>query len=106
MISAMVYPSCTRGVQENAAICLVVLQNAEILGLIICFAIHFLCLTIEYTTNPRRTGVRCTTSALVCTCFTRGVQENCANCFVVLQTADILGLMICFALHSQCVTIE
>ena len=34
MTSAMVYPSCTRGVQENDAICLVVLQTAEILGLI------------------------------------------------------------------------
>ena len=39
--------SCTRGVQENAAIGLVVLQSAEILGLIILFAIHFLCVTIE-----------------------------------------------------------
>ena len=37
---------CTRGVQENAAIGLVVLQSAEILVLIICFAIHFLCVTI------------------------------------------------------------
>ena len=26
---------------------LVVLQTAEILGLIVCFAIHFLCVTIE-----------------------------------------------------------
>ena len=47
MTSAMVYPSCTRGVQENGAICLIVLQTAEILGLMICFAIHFLCVTIE-----------------------------------------------------------
>ena len=39
--------SCTCGVQENGAICLVVLQRAEILGLIICFTIHFLCVTIE-----------------------------------------------------------
>ena len=46
-ISALVCTSCTRGVQENAAISLVVLQTAEILGLIICFAIHFLCLIIE-----------------------------------------------------------
>ena len=38
---------CTRGVQENTAIGLVVLQSAEIQGLIICFAIHFLCETIE-----------------------------------------------------------
>ena len=32
---------------ENGAIGLVVLQTAEILGLIICFAVHFLCVTIE-----------------------------------------------------------
>ena len=31
--------ACTRGVQENGAIELVVLQSTEILGLIICFAI-------------------------------------------------------------------
>ena len=46
MTSAMVCP-CTRGVQENGAICLVVFQTAENLGLIIRFAIHFLCVTIE-----------------------------------------------------------
>ena len=45
--SALVCTSCTRGVQENAAIGLVVLQTAEILGLIICFAIHFLLVTID-----------------------------------------------------------
>ena len=39
--------SCTRGVQENGTIGLVVLQSAVILGLMICFAIHFLCVTIE-----------------------------------------------------------
>ena len=39
--------SCTRSVQEGAAIGFVVLQSAEILGLIICFEIHFLCVTIE-----------------------------------------------------------
>ena len=43
---------------------------------------------------PRRPGVRCTTSALVCTCCTRGVQENGAICLVILQTAEILGLII------------
>ena len=32
----------------------------------------------------------CTTSALVCTSCTRGVQENAAIGFVVLQTANIL----------------
>ena len=42
--SALVSTSCTRGVQEYCAIGLLVLQSAEILVLIICFAIH---LTIE-----------------------------------------------------------
>ena len=37
-------------------------------------------------------GVRCTTSALICTSFKRGVQENGAICLV--QTAEILGLII------------
>ena len=32
--STLVYTSCTRGVQENSGIGLVVLQTAEILGLI------------------------------------------------------------------------
>ena len=45
--SALVCSSCTRGVQENGAIGLFILQTTEILGLIICFAIHFLCVTIE-----------------------------------------------------------
>ena len=53
-----------------------------------------------------RPGVRCTTSALVCTSCTRGVQENSAIGLVVLQTAEILGLIICFAIHFLCVTIE
>ena len=34
MTSALVCTTCTRGVQENAAIGLVILQSAEILGLI------------------------------------------------------------------------
>ena len=42
--STLVYTPCTRGVQENGAISLVVLQTADILGLII---IHFLCVTIQ-----------------------------------------------------------
>ena len=45
--SALVYTPCTHGVQEKGAIGLVILQTAEILGLIICFVIHFLCVTIE-----------------------------------------------------------
>ena len=51
------------------------------------------------TTKPRRPGVRCTTSALVCTSCTRGVQENCAICLVVLQTAEIVTHRKCIAKH-------
>ena len=58
------------------------------------------------TPKPRGPGVRCTTSALVCTSCTHGVQENGAIGLVVLQTAEILGLIICFAIHFLCVTIE
>ena len=58
------------------------------------------------TPKPRRPGVRCTTSALVWTSCTHGVQENGAIGLVVLQTAEILGLIICFAIHFLCVTIE
>ena len=142
--SALVSTSCTRRVQEIGAIGLVVLQTADILGLIIYFAIHSLCFgvppqlwyilvvhvvykrmvqsvwsfqnarrinhmfrnTIDNTPKPRRPGVRCTTSALVCTSCTRRVLENGAICLVLLQTAEILGLMICFAIHFLCVTIE
>ena len=43
--SGLVCTSCTRGVQKNAAIALVVLQSAEILWVIVCFAIHFVCVT-------------------------------------------------------------
>ena len=39
--SALVCTFCTRGVQEKFAISLIRLQSAEILGLIIFFAIHF-----------------------------------------------------------------
>ena len=45
-------------------------------------------------------------SALVCTSCTRRVQENGAIGFVVHQTAEILGLILSFAIHFQCVTIE
>ena len=41
----------------------------------------------------------CTISALVCTCCTRGVQENCAMGLVVLQSAEILVLIIFFTIH-------
>ena len=46
------------------------------------------------TTKPRRPRVGCTTSALVCTSCTRGVQGNVAIVWVVLQSAEILGLII------------
>ena len=36
----------------------------------------------------------CTTSALVCSSCTRGVQENGAICLVILQTTEMLGLII------------
>ena len=48
----------------------------------------------------------CTTSGLVCTSSTPGVQENGAICLGVLQTAEILELIIYFAIHFPCVTIE
>ena len=106
MTSALVCTSCTRCVQENAAIDLVVLQSADILVLIICFAIHFLCVQLNITPKPWRPEVSCTTSALVCTSFTLGVQENAVVDLVVFQSAEILGLIICFAIHFLCVTIE
>ena len=61
---------------------------------------------LNNTTNPGRPGVRCMTSALVCTCCTRGVQENGANGLLVQQSAELLWLIICFAIHFLCVTIE
>ena len=94
------YMWCTR----NGAIGWVTLQTADILGLIICFAIHFL--ELNNTPKPRRQGVRCTTSAFVCTSCTRRVQVNGAIGLVVLEKAEILGLIICFAIHFLCVTIE
>ena len=47
MTSALICTTCTHGVQEKSAIGLVVFHTAEILGLIICYATHFLCVTIE-----------------------------------------------------------
>ena len=102
--SSLVCTSCTRGVQECAAIGLVVLQTAEILWLIKCFAMHFYAWLLYNTPKPRRPGVRCTTSSLVCTSCTHGVQENAAIGFVVLQSAEILWLIVCFAIHFLCVT--
>ena len=46
------------------------------------------------TPKLRRPGVWCTTSALLCSSCTRGVQENGPIGLVVLQSAVILGLII------------
>ena len=99
MTSAMVCPSCTLG--ENGAICLVVFQTAEILGLIIRFAIHFLCVT--FPMRDTRGKVYDLSFGMY---FLYSVLENGAIGLVLLQTAEILGLMICFAIHFLCVTIE
>ena len=48
----------------------------------------------------------CTPSALVCTSSAHGVQEKGAIGLVVPQTKEILGLIICFATHFLCVTVE
>ena len=61
---------------------------------------------MSITSKPRRPGVSCMTSDLVCTSCTLSVQENTAIGLVVLQSAEILGLFICFAIHFLCVTIE
>ena len=58
------------------------------------------------TPKPRRPGVRCTNSTLVCTSCTPSVQENGAIDLVELQTAEIPGLIIGFAIHFLGVTIE
>ena len=85
-------------VQENSAIGSVVHQTSEILGLIM-FRKTFPMRDIHKTSRP---GVRCTTSALVCNCCTRGVEEKFAIGLVVLQSEEILGLIICFAVHFLC----
>ena len=77
-----------------------------LLTLFIVLNIRFEIVPLNNTPNPRRPGVRCTTSALVCTSYTRGVQENAAIGLVVLQSAEILVLIICFAIHFLCVPIE
>ena len=61
---------------------------------------------LKNTPKPRIPGVKCTTSALIRTSCTRGVQENAAIGLVVLQSTDIVGLIICFAIHFLCETIE
>ena len=47
----------------------------------------------------------CTTSALVCTSCILSVQENGAIGLIVLQTAEILGLIMYIAIHFLGVTI-
>ena len=88
--SDLVCTSCTRGVQNNGAICLVVLQSTEILGLIISFTLHFLLLSNEITPKPNWPVIGFTTSDVVCTSCTRRVQENAAIGLVVLQSTEIL----------------
>ena len=46
------------------------------------------------TPKTRRPGVRCTTTALICTSCTHRVQEKGAIGLIILQTAEILGLII------------
>ena len=48
----------------------------------------------------------CTTSAFVCTSCTLRIQENSAIGWAVLQTADILGLIIRFAIYFISMIIE
>ena len=63
-------------------------------------------LILNITTKRRRPTVGCTTSALVCTSCTRRVQENGPISLVELQSAEILGLILCFVIHFLCVIIE
>ena len=64
MTSTLVCTSCTRGVQENAAIGLVVLQSV---GLIVCFAKHMI--------NPRISAVWNNTKPIAAFSCTPRVQE-------------------------------
>ena len=54
---------------------------------------------LNNTPKPCIPGVGCMTSVLVCTSCTLGVQENAAISLVVLQSAEILGLIIFFAIQ-------
>ena len=71
-------------------------------------AVHTKAVVLHFNNTPkyRRPGGKVYTSALVCTFCTPGVQENAVIGLVVLQSAEILGLIICFALHFLCETIE
>ena len=51
---------------------------------------------LKITPKPNWPGIGCTTSDLVCTSCTCGVQENGAIGLVVLQSTEILGLIIMF----------
>ena len=78
MTSASVCTSCTPGVQENAAIVLVVIQCAEMLGLIICFAIQYLLGGETKTASVTGLG-----KGTYTVCFTVDGQENYEQCFEV-----------------------
>ena len=58
---------------------------------------------LNNTPKSRRPGLGMTTSALKCTCCTHGVQEKFKIALVALQSAEILVLIICFAIHFLCV---
>ena len=90
------YTLCTRKCCNR----LVVLQSAEILGLIIRFAIHFLCVTTAYTKALETMGKMYDLSFGMYF-FSRGVQDDDV---VVLQSAEILWLIISFAIHFLRVT--
>ena len=68
---------CTRAVQENAAIGRTPICRDSMVNHMFrnTFPMRDYC---NNTPKPRRAGVRCTTSAMVCTSCTRGVQENAA----------------------------
>ena len=104
--SALVCTSCTRGAQENGANRFGRTPNCRESRINHMFGNTFPMRQLNNTPKPRRPGVRCTTSAFDCTSCGRGAQENGAISLVVLQTAEILGLIICFAIHFLCVTIE
>ena len=100
----MVYTSCTHGVQETGAIGLVLLQTAEILCINHMFRNRFPMRDnrmIPLSLRDQRKGVR---PGLWYVHLEQ--VENGAIGLVLLQTAEILGLMICFAIHFLCVTIE
>ena len=124
--SDLVRTSCTRSVQENDAIDLVILQSTEIFRLTICWVsnththtyIHTHTHThthtrmhaythtytrdaLKITSKPRVYGLR-----FDCASCTRGVQRNGAICLVLLQSTEILELIFWFGIHFLCMSIE